>query len=105
MTRWLILALVAFVLYKLITNEMRKRSSGEAKDDAKEQARKVATGEMVKDPSCGVYVDADASISVRDGNTIHRFCSYECRDAYLQKLQASGREIPITKTQNEEDDK
>ncbi len=105
MTRWLILALVAFVLYKLITNEMQKRSKSDAKDEAKEKARKMATGEMVKDPVCGAYVEAESGITVRDGDTLHRFCSYECRDAFLQKLQAGGREIPSAKARDDEDDK
>jgi YHS domain-containing protein len=103
MTRWLILALVAFVLYKLITNEMRKRSKSDATDDAKEKARKVATGEMVKDPVCGTYVEAESSVSIRDGDVVHRFCSYECRDAFLQKLQAGGREIPPVRARDDED--
>ncbi len=104
MTRWLILALVAFVLFKLITNEMRKRSRSDAKDDARERDRKVASGEMVKDPTCGTYVEAESSISVRDGEATHRFCSYECRDAFLKKLQAAGREIPAERAKQPEDD-
>jgi YHS domain-containing protein len=49
---------------------------------------------MVKDPICGAYVAVASSVSVRDGETVHRFCSYECRDAYLERLRDAGREIP-----------
>ena len=50
--------------------------------------------EMVKDPECGAYVAVDGSISVRDGEKVHRFCSYECRDKFLQRLEEGGRELP-----------
>lgn len=98
MTKWIIIALAIFVLYKLITNEKGKKEKSETK--AKE--RKIAAGKMVKDPICGTYVEVDSSISVRDGSTTHRFCSYECRQAFLDKLEASGREIPSL--EKDEDD-
>ena len=31
---------------------------------------------------------------VRDGEKVHRFCSYECRDKFLQRLEEGGRELP-----------
>lgn len=94
MIRWLVLGVIAFVLYKLVTNEMRKRAEKSAAKQTAETNRKAATGNMVKDPVCGVYVDVASSISVRDGDNVHRFCSYECRDAFLQQLRGEGREIP-----------
>lgn len=56
--------------------------------------RKVAAGEMVKDPECGTYVSVDGNISVRDGDKVYRFCSYDCRDKFLQRLEEGGRELP-----------
>ena len=90
MTKWILIALALFVLYKLITNDKVKKE----KSETKVKERKIAAGKMVKDPICGTYVDVDSSISVRDGNATHRFCSYECRQTFLDKLEASGREIP-----------
>ncbi len=90
--RWLIIGVVAFVLYKLVTNEIRKRADD--RKAAAEKPRKEPTGDMVKDPVCGTYVDVASSVSVRDGAEIYRFCSYECRDAFLEKLRATGRAIP-----------
>ena len=90
MMRWLIIALVAYILYKLVTNEMRKRDA--AQTAAK--THKAPTGDMVKDPICGSYVDVASSVSVRDGDTVHRFCSYECRDTFLEQLRGTGRKIP-----------
>jgi YHS domain-containing protein len=50
--------------------------------------QKVASGEMIKDPVCGTYVEKDGDIRVREGETIHVFCSYECRDKYLKQIDA-----------------
>lgn len=92
MWKWIILALAAYALYRLFANDIKKKQ--QKADDVAEKERKVATGEMVKDPECGTYIDAESSITVRDGETIHRFCSYECRDAFLKKLENGGRTLP-----------
>ena len=49
----------------------------------------AATGEMVKDPICGTYVPADANIRARVGDKVYAFCSYECRDAFIKRLEAT----------------
>ena len=99
MMKWLLIAVALFVLYKLITGERFKKSKNE--DKAKE--RKIASGEMVKDPSCGTYVEVDSSIKVRDGNKVHHFCSYECRQKYLEQLADEGREIPQLEKKDDDD--
>ena len=82
MWKWLILVLAGYVLYRMFMNDRNKKS----KEEKKEKENLVATGEMVKDPVCGAYIDADSTISVRDGETIHKFCSYECRDEFLRRV-------------------
>ena len=94
MYRWILLAIALFILYKLVGNELHRRMQSEKQENVKEREEKIARGLMVKDPTCGVYVDSDSNISVRDGDVLHRFCSYECRDVFLEKLRAAGREIP-----------
>lgn len=98
MLKWVLIAAAIFVLYKLITNDRGRKD----KQEAKAKERKIATGEMVKDPMCGTYVDVDSSIKVRDGNAVHHFCSYDCRQKYLEMLQNDGREIP--QLTNKDDD-
>ena len=100
MMLWLVIAVVGFILYKLVTNEMRKRT--EDKNAAETKERKTPTGDMVKDPVCGTYVDVTSSVSVRDGAQVHRFCSYECRDTFLEQLRATGRNIPKTNAETAE---
>lgn len=94
MWKWLILAVAAYVLYRLFMNDKAKKSDNKKE----EQENLVATGELVKDPNCGAFIDADSTISVRDGEQIHRFCSYDCRDAFLQKI--GKLEEKTTKTED-----
>ena len=94
MWKWLILILAGYALYRLFANDVLKKKKENNEDNAADLERKVAAGEMVKDPECGTYVAVESNISVRDGETIHRFCSYECRDKFLQRLEEGGRELP-----------
>lgn len=92
MWKWIILALAAYALYRLFANDIKKKQ--QKNDDVAEKERKVASGELVKDPECGTYIDAESSITIRDGETVYRFCSYDCRDAFLKKLQTGSRVLP-----------
>ena len=88
--KWLLVAGALFVLYKLFMGDRGR----DEKKEAKGQERKIASGEMVKDPICGTYVEVDSSIKVRDGQEVHHFCDYDCRQKFLDRMQNSGREVP-----------
>ncbi|OXS28499.1 MULTISPECIES: transcriptional regulator [unclassified Desulfovibrio] len=94
MWKWLILILAVYALYRLFANDVQKKQKENKEENAAEMERKIAAGEMVKDPECGTYVSAEGNISVRDGEIVHHFCSYECRDKFLQRLEEGGRELP-----------
>ena len=85
MTKWLILIAAAFILYKLFMGDRGRKKEQEVEI----KKHMAATGEMVKDPVCGTYVPADADIRARDGNKVYAFCSYECRDTFVKRLEAS----------------
>ncbi|MFW6388812.1 MAG: TRASH domain-containing protein, partial [Desulfohalobiaceae bacterium] len=34
---------------------------------------------------CGTYVSSDSDIRVKQGNQVYYFCSYDCRDKFLEK--------------------
>ncbi len=94
MLKFLVIGLGLFIVYKLFANDfLHKKKKTDAKSE-KNTEKKVAAGELVKDPVCGTYVSIDDSITVRDGSTVHHFCSYDCRDAFLKQLEQGGREIP-----------
>ena len=94
MWKWLILILAVYALYRLFANDVLKKKKENHEENAAEMERKIAAGEMIKDPECGTYVSAEGNISVRDGEIVHHFCSYECRDKFLQRLEEGGRELP-----------
>ncbi|MDR1125261.1 MAG: transcriptional regulator [Deltaproteobacteria bacterium] len=96
MVRILLIALAAFVVYKLFTTDFRKKCEAEEKDKKTDFDKKAASGELVKDPTCNAYVSVEDSIRVRDGDKVYHFCSYECRDKFLKQLERGGREIPAT---------
>lgn len=83
-TKLLIVAICAFVVWKLFVGDRRhKESKAQEKTD-----NLAASGEMVKDPVCGAYVSKNSSIRVRQGDVVHNFCSYECRENYLKRIGA-----------------
>ena len=99
MWKWLIFALAAYALYRLFMNDWRKDRKSKEDEKAKHE-QMVASGEMVKDPECGAYIAADSSISVRDGESVHRFCSYDCRDVFVQRIQASRQKTELPPEHN-----
>ena len=89
MWKFIILALACYILYRLFANDIKKKFIKQNSEE--ELERKVASGEMVKDPVCGVYIDKNSTITVKDGDEVHCFCSYECRDTFLKSLNEGGR--------------
>ena len=96
MWKWLILLVAGYVLFRLFMNDRRKKE--ENQNTQNEQL--IASGEMVKDPECWAYIGADSGITVRDGDTVHRFCSYDCRDAFVQRIQSERTELPPEQRKN-----
>jgi YHS domain-containing protein len=89
MFKWILIAAVGYALYRMLASERRKKNE----KTEQENQRLVATGELVKDPVCGVYVERESAISAREGTVVHHFCSYDCRDAFLkQRGMTSGTE-------------
>ena len=84
----LLIAVVAiFFLVKMFKGDARKKET----QNAKTRENLIASGEMVKDPICGTFVDKDSEIRIREGEKVHCFCSYECRDKFLKQIEA-GKE-------------
>lgn len=84
MLKFVILIVVGFIIYKLLTNDQKKKKE----KVAKEKEKMAADGVMVKDPICGTYVDKDTDIRVKKEKDVFCFCSYDCRDKYLKRIGA-----------------
>ncbi|MBI9078232.1 MAG: transcriptional regulator [Pseudodesulfovibrio sp.] len=93
MLKFIVIGVALFLVYKLFMGDKKKKEMNE-KNTIKD---KVASGEMVKDPACGTYVEKNGSIRVREGEKVHVFCSYECRDKFLKQLQSSTIDSKKTK--------
>lgn len=93
MWKLIFLGLALYVVYKLFAKDFLKKREQEDKEKQEEQDRKIAAGEMAKDPECGTYVLPDDSISVKDGERVFYFCSYECRDKFLQRLESGDENL------------
>jgi len=89
MLKFIIIGVGLYLVYKLFMGDKRKREMQHKKDIK----QKVASGELIKDPVCGTYVDKSGDIRVRNGDKIHVFCSYECRDKYLKQIDATEAEF------------
>jgi YHS domain-containing protein len=88
MLKIIIFLAAGFLLYKMLMGD-RKKKMEKSRKEAEEQ---IEAGDMVQDPVCGTYVPEDSRIRVKDGNKVYRFCSFECRDAYLkQKDEAHSK--------------
>lgn len=104
MLKWIVFAVAGYFLYRLFANDFfRKNKENEAKEKA-EVERKAQCGEMVKDPECGVYVEKESSISVRDGEHVYYFCSYECRDDFIKKLKGNKNGLSLEKEKGHKSD-
>lgn len=89
MWRFILLFIAGFFLYKLVVGE--KKKAVERKTAETEKLK--ATGELVKDPECGSYCNKETAVRIKDGDKVLFFCGFECRDAYLKKLAASGKTV------------
>lgn len=85
MLKFIVIGVALFLVYKLFMGDKKKREM----EKAAATKKKAASGEMTKDPICGTYVEKDGSIRVKEGEKVHVFCSYECRDKFLKQLEAT----------------
>ncbi len=85
MLKFFIIAIAGYILFKLVTGDKKKKTQ----TISKKKKDLAADGVMVKDPICGTFVPKDTDIRVKNGNEVHCFCSYECRDKYVEQLEAA----------------
>lgn len=83
MYRWLLVVLAGYIIYRMFKNDIKAKVEERKRDDA----RRGESGEMIRDPICGTFVEAGDAVTVRDGDNIYYFCGYDCRDAFLKRLQ------------------
>lgn len=83
MIRLLLLAILVFVAYTIISMVLRLLGSG-GRPPSVPRERTQAGEEMVKDPQCGTYLPKGDALSAQVRGQTQYFCSRECRDSYLE---------------------
>jgi len=100
MVKFIVIIVAGYLLFKLVTGDMKKKQARQKEDTDK----LVASGVMVKDPICGTYVDSENSIRVRKGDEVYNFCSYDCRDTFVKQLGDPEALKQLSQYQDEEDE-
>lgn len=90
MFKFLIAVIAGYILFRLFANEAKKRKNFSSPSANSEENNYSDAREMVEDPVCGVYVSPELSPAVRDGDKVYYFCSYECRDKFLESRGGSA---------------
>ena len=72
-------------LARLFSPSSRNRSSKKSVYPGK--SRSTIAGKMVKDPQCGMYVDASLAITTRVNGQDLYFCSADCREGFIAGIR------------------
>ncbi|TKJ36082.1 hypothetical protein CEE39_00090 [bacterium (candidate division B38) B3_B38] len=95
---WLALALVIYLIWRLITASPLRISSprgGTTKGRSSGGKRVIDAGDMVKDPVCNTYIPAGNSIVENIGGQTFHFCSPQCRDKFIKSQDKSKDQAAI----------
>lgn len=82
--RFLIVAVLVRLAWKFVTGLLEGATS-------RPQVAPERGVPLVRDPTCGTYVDRARSLSLRRRGELHYFCSEDCRNAFQKTRRASAR--------------
>ena len=85
MIRIIFLAVLAYILYRLVKSIFSART----KIDRRKPGGVI--DEMVQDPFCGTYIPRRESVRRVIEGQEHLFCSDECADKYALQMKESER--------------
>ncbi|MCX8084091.1 MAG: YHS domain-containing protein [Calditerrivibrio sp.] len=84
MVKFLLFIVLAYVAYKLFTRS--NKNEVEVKDTSKNET----PVELVKDPTCGTFVEKTSNIKVKYYDNLYYFCSEDCRQKFIEKMKQEG---------------
>ena len=82
MIRLIILAILLYLLYRLIKSLLFAPRQGAADYGKWENGQRV-DDEMVKDPTCNTYFPKKDTLPLELEGTTYYFCSEECKKAFI----------------------
>ncbi len=91
MSKLFFLALAATLVYffaRTLFSPIRKPA---AKPQYKKGESEPAT-EMVQDPVCGVFIDANKALRLENRGVLYYFCSEQCENKFQKKI-AQGEKL------------
>ena len=86
MGRLFVLAILAMMVYFSLKSLFKPIKKPDKDPVFKKKSAEPAT-EMAQDPECGVYVDPSIALSLEAKGAVHYFCSEDCMDKFLKKLE------------------
>ena len=82
---WLVLGMIAFFRLKSAFSPFKVPApKKQVKPPEPEKPEYEEAGEMVEDPVCGTYVDADSALYLIHEEKRYHFCSERCRKKFLE---------------------
>jgi YHS domain-containing protein len=83
---WLVLGMIAFFRMKSAFSPPKVPPPKKpGKPTPPDKPDYTEADEMVEDPVCGTFVDADTALYLVHEDTRYHFCSERCRNKFLQR--------------------
>ena len=80
-TRFILLAIVAFLIVRLLRTFLRTVAIGAGRGSPPPPS----AVKLVRDPVCGTHLSPKGALTVSSGGTTHYFCSEECRVKFRKR--------------------
>jgi uncharacterized protein len=80
----ILIAIILYVIRRVFSGFSRNRSNPEKTDSEQ------PSNQMVKDPVCGMYMDARLAVMLENNKETLYFCSEKCRTKYLEVSSDAG---------------
>jgi YHS domain-containing protein len=90
--RVFLIALVIWLLYRLVLTWLRNRAAGKAEAAPARESAQDGLHEMVQDHICQVYLPRNQALMLKHGGQEHFFCSVECKNKFLQTIKDKNKE-------------
>lgn len=90
--RLLLLAALAYVVWRLIRRQLRDRIQAELlRQQRNEQEQQEAAEDvLVEDPVCGILIPKQEAVRLRQDGRTYYFCSESCCDAFTGGTKGQG---------------
>ncbi|MDR1397313.1 MAG: hypothetical protein LBJ14_06240 [Desulfarculales bacterium] len=85
--RVFLVALIIWLLYRLIVTWLRNRSKSAAGAEEAKSSAPEGLHEMVQDNICKVYLPRNQALMLKHGGREHFFCSVECKNKFLEMVR------------------